>query len=202
MPGGTGPVVVAVCGSPGAGKTTVGSAVARRLGVPALFRDELKNGLGLSSASAPEGGGLEFAPDFHIAGGPVSTRAEAAMIAAAQLLASARVSFVVESSVLSRRLLDALLACDASVLAVHVVAAQAVIGERLRARLADGRAVDRQLDALFRSGQMDPSIFQPPDGAHAVIKVDTSDCVDPIVEPVEAAVLALLRSRGRSLSPR
>ena len=43
------------------------------------------------------------------------------MVHAARLLAASRVSFVVENSVLSQELLDALPAGDARVLAVHVV---------------------------------------------------------------------------------
>ncbi|MEU6879387.1 AAA family ATPase [Streptomyces sp. NPDC046712] len=187
------PVVVAVCGSPGAGKTTVARATARRLGVLFLTRDEVKVGLGLSSASVAKDGGVQLNPDFHIAGGPLSLRAEAVMVNAAQLLASSGVSFVVESSVLSRKLLDALLACDARVLAVHAVARESVIDERLRARAAEGGAVDRQLSSQFQRGEMKRSIFDPPSGVDAVIEVDTSDDADPDIEPIEAAVVALIR---------
>jgi broad-specificity NMP kinase len=84
------PVVVAVCGSPGAGKTTVASATARRLRVPHLHRDQFKNGLGLSSASVAEDGSVQFNQDFHISGGPFSLRAEDVMVDTARLLAVAR----------------------------------------------------------------------------------------------------------------
>lgn len=187
------PVVVAVCGSPGAGKTTVACAAARRLGVPFLTRDEIKAGLGLSSASVAKDGGVQLNPDFHIAGGPLSLRAEAVMVNAARLLASSGVSFVVESSVLSRKLLDALLAGGARVLAVHVVARESVIDERLRARAAEGRAVDRQLASQFQRGEMKRSIFDPPGGVDAVVEVDTSADGDPDIEPIEAAVVTLIR---------
>lgn len=187
------PVVVAVCGSPGAGKTTVARATARRLGVPFLTRDEIKLGLGLSSASVAEDGGVRLNPDFDIGGGPLSLRAEAVMVNAGQLLASSGVSFVVESSVLSRKLLDALLGCDARVLAVHVVARESVIGERLRARAAEGGAADRQLSSQFQRGEMKRSIFAPPGGVDAVVEVDTSDEGDPDIAPIEAAVAAQIR---------
>lgn len=186
------PVVVAVCGSPGAGKTTVACATARRLGVPFLTRDEIKVGLGLSSASVAKDGGVQLNPDFHIGGGPLSLRAEAVLVNAARLLASSGVSFVVESSVLSRKLL-ALLACDARVLAVHVVARESVIAERLRARAAEGGAADRQLSSQFQRGEMKRSIFDPPGGVDAVVEVDTSDDGDPDIELIEAAVVALIR---------
>jgi predicted kinase len=192
MSGGEWPVVVAVCGCPGAGKTTVAAATARRLGVPFLTRDEIKAGLGLSSARVTEDGSVECHPDFHIGGGPFSLRAEHVMIDAARLLASAGVSFVVESSVLSHQLLEALHAGDARVVAVHVVAHEPVIGRRLRDRAAAGGPVDRQLAALFQQGKMDRSIFQPPSGVDAVMEVDTSGHGEPLIEPIEAAVLALL----------
>lgn len=184
--------MVAVCGSPGAGKTTVADATARRLGVPFLTRDEIKRGIGLSSASVAEDGRMELNPEFHIAGGPLSSRAEAVMVDTARLFASTGVSFVVESSVLSRNLVDTLVACDARVLAVHVGADASVIGKRLRARAATGGAVDRQLSAHFERGDMKAAIFEPPDGVDAVVQVDTSDGGDPDLDSVEAAVVALL----------
>jgi hypothetical protein len=39
------------------------------------------------------------------------------------------------------------------------------------------------------------SIFEPPDGLDAVVEVDTSDGGDPVLEPIEAAVVALLGVR-------
>ncbi len=185
-------MVIAVCGCPGAGKTTVASATAGHLGIPFLTRDEIKTGLGLSSASVAEDGRVRLAGDFHVAGGPVSLRAEAVMVDAARLLAASGVSIVVESSVLSHDLLRALLAGGSRVLAVHVVAREAVIGRRLAARAAGGGAVDQQLLALFRRGEMGWSIFAPPEGVDAVVEVDTSDDAAPAIERVVAAVVALL----------
>jgi predicted kinase len=181
-------VIVAVCGIPGSGKTTVARATARRLGVPLLTRDEIKAGLGLSSASVAEDG-VRFGPDVHVAGGPVSLRAEAVMVDAARLLAASRVSFVVETSVLSHELLDALFAGDARVLAVQVTADESVIDGRLRAR---GGPVGQQLAAQFRRGELTPSIFTPPSRVDAVVELDTSDQEDPDVGPIEAAVGVLL----------
>ncbi|WP_431913227.1 AAA family ATPase [Micromonospora carbonacea] len=193
-----GPVVIAVCGCPGGGKTTIASAVAARLGIPFLTRDEIKAGLGLSSAFAAEDGSVQFEGDFHVAGGLVSLRAEAVLADAARLFASLGVSFVVESSVFSRELLGVLLACDARVLAVHVVAREAVVGRRLRARAAGGRAVDQQLLALFERGEMKRSIFEPPESVAAVVEIDTSSGGAPAIETIVAATVALLGPSGGS----
>jgi hypothetical protein len=152
------PVAVAVCGCPGAGKTTVAGAVARRLGVLLLTRDEIKTGLGLSSAAVAQQGDVQFTPDFHVAGGPVSIRAEAVRMDVARLLAICQVSFVVESSVLSPTLLDMLVVRGARVVAVHVVAREPVVGERLRVRSAHGGAVDHQLAARFQRGEIPRSL--------------------------------------------
>lgn len=168
-----------------------------RDGAPArravLTRDELKTGLGLSAASVAEDGGVQFNPDFHLAGGPVSLRAEALMVDAARLFASSPVSFVVESSVLSHKLLDVLFAGDARVLAVHVTAHESVIDGRLRARAAAGGATDQQLAAQFQLGEMRPSIFNPPSRVGAAVEVDTSDQEKPDIDPIAEAVSALLR---------
>ncbi|MEV7625873.1 AAA family ATPase [Actinoplanes sp. NPDC089786] len=194
MPTDDRPVVIAVCGSPAAGKTTVAAATARHLGVLFLTRDEIKTGLGLSSARAAEDGSVRLDPDVHLAGGPFGGRAERVMVNTARLLASSGVSFVVESALISGDLVDALHACGARVLAVHVAADQAVVRERLRARASKGWTVDEQLAAQFERGEMDPSIFHPPRGADAVIEADTSAGEEPRVRIIEAAVVGLLTS--------
>jgi predicted kinase len=185
------PLVIAVCGCPGAGKTTIASATAGRFGIPFLTRDEIKTGLGLSSAVAQDGR-VRLDRDFHVAGGPVSVRAEAVMVNAVRLLATSGVSFVVESSVLSHELLAVLLACRTRVLAVHVVAQEAVIGRRLGARAAEGGAIDQQLLSLFQRGEMKRSIFAPPEGVDAVVEIDTSDHGAPAIDTIVAAAIALL----------
>ncbi|MET8835894.1 AAA family ATPase [Micromonospora sp. NPDC004540] len=184
--------MIAVCGCPGAGKTTIASLTAGRFGIPFLTRDEIKTGLGLSSASVAEDGRVRLDADFHVAGGPVSRRAEAVMVDAVRLLAASGVSFVVESSVLSDELLGVLLADGARVLAVHVVAEESVIGRRLGARAAEGGAIDQQLLSLFQQGEMKRSIFEPPEGVDAVVEVDISEQGAPAIDTIVAAVVALL----------
>lgn len=95
----------------------------------------------------------------------------------------------IESSVISPQLVAGLRAAGARVLAVHVTAASAVIGERLRTR---GQPSDARLAAQFERGLMDPAIFAPPAAADAVVRIDTSAGGEPAVE----AILAVLRAYG------
>ncbi|GAA4603453.1 putative kinase [Actinoplanes octamycinicus] len=207
-------VVVAVCGSPGAGKTTTARKAAARLGVPLLSRDEIADGLRLSGVAAEA----------------IRGRAETLLVEAAVRFAAAGLSFVLDNSVLSRSLVEGLLGVEARVLAVHVIARDEVIGARLRERVTAGRGGrgdvagpglaggegepgsgdtaaprggvptvvrdgDRRLLALFEQGEMPRSIFEPPVGPHAVVELDTSDG-SPAVEPIVAAAIAL---RGNGL---
>jgi predicted ABC-type ATPase len=196
------PVVIVVCGCPGAGKTTVASATARhlgvslmsaRLGVAHVSQDEFKNGLGLSSAHVTTDGDLRLDPEFAVAGGPFSLRAQAVALEIVRLLSSLAVSFVVETAVVSDELLGALRAGDARVLVIHVVAREVVIGERLRARAAGGSAVAEQLVAQFDRGELDPAIFKPSPRVGTVVEFDTSDHSEPNIEPIETAVRTMLR---------
>jgi hypothetical protein len=109
-------LVIAVCGSPGAGKTTVGRAIASHLGVLLLTRDEITTGLRRS------------------AGGSHREQAEAIMIDLAHRLAG--VSFVLETSLVPKELADMV------GLWVHVVARPEVIDARLHAR-PDRRLADQ-----------------------------------------------------------
>ncbi|BCJ46933.1 hypothetical protein GCM10010168_35470 [Actinoplanes ianthinogenes] len=172
------PVVVAVCGSPGAGKTTTARAVATRLGVPLLSRDEIADGLRLSGVPAAA----------------IRERAEALLVTTATGLAAAGTSFVVDNSVLSGGLVDGLLGAGARLLAVHVVARDEVVGARLRERVAVGRPGetvvrdgDRRLLALFEQGAMRQSVFEPPAGPYPVVEIDTSDGTPGVEQIVEAA---------------
>jgi hypothetical protein len=103
--------------------------------------------------------------------------------------------------VLPQTLVDALLAGDARVLAVHVVADEPINDRRLRARAAGGGAVDRQLASRCQRGEMKASIFESPGGVGGIVEIDTSGHGDPVIGPVEAAFIALLAT-GRARSGR
>ena len=167
--------------------------MATRLGIAQVSQDEVKNGLGLSSAHVTTSGDLRLDPEFAVAGGPFSLRAQAVALEIVRLLSSLAVSFVVETSVVSDELLEALRAGAARVLVVHVVAREAVIGDRLKARAAGGSLVARQLVAQFDRGELDPSIFKPSPRVGTVLQLDTSDHSEPNIGPIEAAVRTMLR---------
>ena len=136
---------------------------------------------------------MQLDPEFAVAGGPFSLHAQAVAIEIVRLLASLTVSFVVETAVVSDELLGAVRAGDARVLVVHVVARSDVVGKRLRARAAAGSVVAEQLVAQFHRGELDPSIFKPSKRVGAVVEFDTSDQLEPNIEPIEAAVRTMLK---------
>ncbi|WP_436536526.1 AAA family ATPase [Actinoplanes sp. HUAS TT8] len=196
------PLIVAVCGSPAAGKTTVAAAIAAELGLLLLTRDELAAGLRLSRAAHSEATAGLQASEVVMTEGAASRRrsrpgqddvrgqAETLLVETSCRFARRGMSLVVENSVLSRPLIDGLLAARARILAVHVIADPTVIHQRLRDRAGHGRPVggihpgDLTLLDQFERGEMQPSIFEPPAAAHHVVRIDTSTGGKPDISPV------------------
>jgi len=182
------PIIVAVTGSPGSGKTTVASAVAAELGVPLVSRDHFKIGIGLSSARADGAGGVEYDADFAVAGGSYSAAAEQAMVGVAELLLAHNVSFVIESSLLPTAAMARLIELGARVISVHVSASTATISASLQARASSGAPPALQLLDQHQNGQMRPELFQPVVGALTTICLDTTVSEPPDTRAVRAAV--------------
>jgi len=182
------PIVVAVTGCPGSGKTTVASAVAGDLGLPLLTRDSLKVGIGLSTATQDGRGGLDYAPEFAIAGGPYSQAAEEAMTEVGELLIRRQVSFVIETSVLPESVLARFPEFGARFVAIHTSASVEAIAARLGARAATGDVGATQLLRQLNSGQMNPDHFTPAASAVATIHIDTTLSAAPDVRPIIDAV--------------
>jgi len=176
------PVVVAVCGSPASGKTSIAREISTSLRLPLITRDELACGARLG---APR----DVSPD------DVRSVAEDAMIATSTVLASSGVSFVLESSVLNDPQLAGLAAGGARILVVHVVASSAVIERRLRDRIDTGDTAMQRLLDQHNSGVMVPEIFAPWTDADHLVTIDTSDGqpASSHLEVVTGALDALLR---------
>lgn len=181
------PVVIGVCGSPGAGKTTIATALSRALEVPLVARDELATGILL-------GAGANAPPD------DVRGAAEEALIAGSAALVAVGVSLVLESSVLDSSHLGPLRARGARVLIVHAVASPAVIGERLRARVAEGDGRMQRLLEEHQCGVLRAEIFEPWSSADALVTIDTSAGVS--VADHTAAVLVALGDLVGPTAPR
>lgn len=175
-----GPIVIAVCGSPAAGKTTIARAVADEMPVPLVTRDEIAFGLQLTAAE-------DVMPD------EIRTAAEQAMTEVSHALARSRVSFVLESSVLDESHLRPLLDHDVRVVAVHVVAPPDVIGDRLRQRVDEGMPGAQRLLDQYESGVMRPEIFFPSEVADRLVTIDTSSglCIEDHCSGIIAVVREL-----------
>ena len=153
-------MVLAVCGSPAAGKTTIARAVAAELRLLLLSRDELASGIRL--------GGSTTDPD------DIRAAAERALVDTARTLVGAGVSFVLESSVLDDRHLAPLADHGARVVVIHVVAPPELVDRRLEQRIAAGDHSMRRLLDQHRSGEMVPTLFAPWPHAQSTVTVDSS----------------------------
>ena len=156
------PVVIAVCGSPAAGKTSIAKGIASSLRLLLISRDEFAIGLQLGASDDASSDGIRVA-------------AEESMVAVSKKLASTGVSFVLESSVLDDTHLAPLAEAGARVLVVHVAASPATIKQRLVDRIASGDLAMQRLLDQHHSGVMAPEIFAPWSDADRVVLIDTSD---------------------------
>lgn len=178
-------VVIAVCGSPAAGKTTLATAIATALHLPLLTRDELAAGLRLGAGATASADHLRSA-------------AEKAMTSAAERLASSGVSLVLESSVLDKSHLAPLVDEGACILVVHVAAPPATIGLRLRERVDAGDLAMQRLLDQHQSGVLRPELFAPWDGASTLVTIDTSGGRS-VAEHTDLVLQALHELRASSM---
>ncbi|MGY3518777.1 MULTISPECIES: AAA family ATPase [Micromonospora] len=181
---GTRPTLVVVSGPSGAGKTTLAHLLARRIGCPAICRDEIKEGM------------VHAAGDFVAAPtDELSLRTLPTFFEVLRLLLTAGVTTVAEAAFQDRLWRPGLqpLLGIADVRVVHCqVTAQAAF-DRVRRRQdenatrrahADAYLGDRQTHALGHRG------FQPVRLAVPEIEVDTSDGYRPGLDEIAAFVNA------------
>jgi predicted kinase len=179
------PVLAVVSGPPGTGKTTLAHTIARAAGCPAIIRDEIKQGLVLSTPG-------------HRAGGddPLNIPALHAFFGVLETLVRAGVTLVAEAAFQDRvwtpRLLPLTAHADLRIIRCTVDAATA--GERIAARAGRDphRAAhgDRDLLDAVAAGRHTLDAFDDIRMDVPLLTVDTSDGYRPGIGDITAFVTA------------
>lgn len=176
------PALVVVSGPPGAGKTTLAHGIARRLGCPAIYRDEIKEGM------------VHAAPGFTPGPGDVlSRRTLPVFFGVLELLLRAGVTTVAEAAFQDRLWRPGLepLRELARIRVVHCVVAAEVARQRQLRRLwdnplrrahADSPPDDPAAHAVIHDGFDRVSLDAP------WIDVDTTDGCNPGLGDIVAFV--------------
>ena len=178
------PILVVVAGPPGAGKTTLAHLLARRIGCPAICRDEIKEGMVHAT------GGFVAAP-----GDELTLRTLPTFFEVLELLLGAGVTTVAEAAFQDgvwrprRQTLRGL--ADIRILHCRVTAetARARIHRRqdedpTRRAHADGRRIDQRTHAAKHDGFQRVRLDAPE------LEVDTTDDYRPTLDEIVAFVNA------------
>ncbi|MFB7718880.1 AAA family ATPase [Nocardia sp. NPDC056100] len=172
-------MIAIVSGPPGSGKSTLAHALADDIGVPAIIRDEIKQGMVLNSTSSPETGFEDLnVPALH------------AFFDTVTVLASAGVSLIAEAAFQDRLWRPNLepLAEFADIRIIHCTAPQSVLYERIAGRAAINphrRAHnDDALIAAMAAGAQSVDPFVPVRMNVAQLTVDTTDGYRPGLEHI------------------
>lgn len=168
----TGPSLIVVSGAPGSGKTTLAHAVARRVGCPAVCRDEICEGM--HHAGTPD---------------PTMRRTYDAFFDTLGVLLRAGVTVVAEAAFQDRLWRPVLspLAGLAAIRVVRCVTDPAVARERMTRRLDDPvRAAHQDREMLARP----PAAWAPITLAVPTLDVDTSDGYSPGLSAIVAFAAA------------
>lgn len=173
------PTLIVVSGPPGSGKSTLAHALAHRLGVPAVIRDEIKQGMVMAAGREPERGWNEL----NI---PTLT----AFFNVLEVLVRAGVTVVAEAA-FQQRLWSpnlSVVASDADIRIIHCNASATVIRDRIvhRAESDPHRRAhnDSELLAQIAAGSYSVEHFESVDLDVPALTVDTSDGYRPGLEVI------------------
>ncbi|MFC9965129.1 AAA family ATPase [Nocardia ignorata] len=172
------PVFVVVSGPPGSGKSTLAHALATKIGVPAIIRDEIKQGMVLATrARDTDYDGLNI-PVLH------------AFFGVLTVLARAGVSTVAEAAFQDKLWRPGLtaLAEFAEIRIIHCTAPQSVLHERIAHRAGSDphrqAHNDQGLLTAIAAGGYPVGAFVPVNMDVAELAVDTTDGYRPGLDAI------------------
>ncbi|MFC9966375.1 MULTISPECIES: AAA family ATPase [Nocardia] len=172
------PVLVVVSGPPGSGKSTLAHALATEIGVPAIIRDEIKQGMVLATPARDTDYDDLNIPVLHT------------FFDVLTVLARAGVSAVAEAAFQDRLWRPGLipLAELAEIRIIHCTAPQSVLHERIarRAESDPHRQAhnDQGLLAAIAAGGQPVGAFVPVSMDVAELVVDTTDGYQPSLDAI------------------
>ncbi|MEU6077035.1 AAA family ATPase [Micromonospora sp. NPDC047074] len=178
------PTLVVVSGPPGAGKTTLAHRLARKIGCPAICRDEIKEGM------------VHTAGDFSAA--PVddlTLRTLPTFFQVLELLLAAGVTTVAEAAFQDRLWRPHLLPLSglADIRVVHCQIAAATAWDRIKQRQGESPTRRAHADAFFIDQQIHTAGHDSFDRVRLDVpefEVDTSDGYRPGLDEIVAFVNA------------
>jgi predicted kinase len=177
------PTLIVVSGPPGSGKTTLAHEIARRVGCPAICRDEIKEGM------------VHANPGFVAStSDPLSLRTLHTFFEVLRLLLTDGVSIVAEAAFQNKLWRPGLepLTDLAEIRIVHSVVDAAIRRDRMQRRLAQepGRAAHADLAHLQDGGRTGAQIddFDPVSLDAPEIHVGTTDGYHPGLDDVIAFI--------------